>query len=180
MRADYQRGVHSPDTLAWTEGMPDWQPLSAVFGPLAAPPLPATGVEAARVYDTSAYNRPFKAVAYTFAHFSFRGRATRMEYWMTALGLYIVLLPALLALDLLSGRVFSEELCGNLGQLFYLAVCVCSWPVNVRRLHDVGMSGWTLLIGLIPLLGYFIVLYLDCKDSDRGANQYGPSVKYPD
>ena len=38
-----------------------------------------------------------------------------------------------------------------------LALLVPSLAVGVRRLHDVGKSGWWLLAGLVPILG---VLYL--------------------
>lgn len=41
----------------------------------------------------------------------------------------------------------------------------------VRRLHDVGRSGWWLLCPIIPL--YWLL-----RDSDRHANEYGLSQKY--
>ncbi|MBB6276365.1 DUF805 domain-containing protein [Porphyromonas circumdentaria] len=51
--------------------------------------------------------------------------------------------------------------------------------VAVRRLHDAGYSGWYLLLGLIPLVGWIFLLILFCKDSVRGVNRYGVAPKYP-
>jgi len=49
--------------------------------------------------------------------------------------------------------------------------------VSVRRLHDVGKSGWMLLIGLIPLVGAIWLLVLMVTDSVPGENQYGQNPK---
>ena len=46
----------------------------------------------------------------------------------------------------------------------------------VRRLHDVGKSGWFYLWILLPLIGYIIILIQFCKDS-TGDNQWGPNPK---
>ena len=50
--------------------------------------------------------------------------------------------------------------------------------VTVRRLHDIGKSGWNLLWSLIPIVGVIIVLVWMCQDSDVVANKYGESPKY--
>ena len=50
--------------------------------------------------------------------------------------------------------------------------------VTVRRLHDVGRTGWYVLIPVIPLIGYIILLYFCLCDSEEQANIYGPSPKY--
>ena len=47
----------------------------------------------------------------------------------------------------------------------------------VRRLHDVGKSGWMYLIILIPLIGIIWLLVLLVKDSQEGENIYGPNPK---
>ena len=49
--------------------------------------------------------------------------------------------------------------------------------VSVRRLHDVGKSGWMYLICLIPLIGALWLLVLYCTDSKPGANQFGENPK---
>jgi uncharacterized membrane protein YhaH (DUF805 family) len=49
--------------------------------------------------------------------------------------------------------------------------------VSVRRLHDVGKSGWMLLIVLIPLVGIIWLLVLLATESNLGDNKYGPNPK---
>lgn len=50
--------------------------------------------------------------------------------------------------------------------------------VAVRRMHDVGKSGWNLLWSLIPILGWLYVLYLEVQPS-TGPNQYGEGPAAP-
>jgi uncharacterized membrane protein YhaH (DUF805 family) len=52
--------------------------------------------------------------------------------------------------------------------------------VSIRRLHDIGKSGWFWFIGLIPIVNLYLV-YLTCiKKGDVGHNQYGPDPKHED
>ena len=44
----------------------------------------------------------------------------------------------------------------------------------VRRLHDTNRSGWWILIGFIPVVGWILLIVWFCQDSQRGSNQYGP------
>ena len=46
-------------------------------------------------------------------------------------------------------------------------------------MHDTGRTGWSYLYILIPLVGIIIVLVYLCKDSQPGANDYGPNPKDP-
>ncbi len=59
-----------------------------------------------------------------------------------------------------------------------LVLLVPNLAVSVRRCHDIGWSGWRLLLGFIPLV-QLMLLRLYFEDSQRGTNQYGPSEKYP-
>jgi uncharacterized membrane protein YhaH (DUF805 family) len=54
---------------------------------------------------------------------------------------------------------------------------VPSLAVGVRRLHDVGKSGWMLLVALIPLIGAIWLLILFCKDSQPKENKWGVNPK---
>lgn len=54
-----------------------------------------------------------------------------------------------------------------------LALFLPSLGVAVRRLHDIGRSGWWILIGLIPLVGAILLLIWFCKDSQMESNEYG-------
>ncbi len=54
---------------------------------------------------------------------------------------------------------------GILQMVFALGLIVPSIAVGVRRLHDIGKSGWLLLIGLIPILGGLVLIYFFVQKS---------------
>ena len=66
---------------------------------------------------------------------------------------------------------------GMLGVVYSLAALIPGWAVLVRRMHDIGKSGWWCLIGVIPLIGVFVLLIFLCQDSQPGDNAYGPNPK---
>ncbi|MBT1449654.1 DUF805 domain-containing protein [Glaciecola sp. XM2] len=99
----------------------------------------------------------------------FNGRARRTEYWMFFLFNFII--------SILLGFIDGLLGTGFLGLIYALAVFLPSLAVGVRRLHDTGRSGWWVLIGLIPLIGFIVLIYFFVLDSDTGDNEYGPSPK---
>jgi uncharacterized membrane protein YhaH (DUF805 family) len=102
-------------------------------------------------------------------YFNTSGRARRTEYWMYFL-VYLVILILASLLDALGGL-------GLIGGLVALAHLVPSITVGVRRLHDIGRSGWWLLIALVPLIGWIIALYWAAKEGDAQDNAYGSNPK---
>ena len=66
---------------------------------------------------------------------------------------------------------------GLLYMIYALSVLIPSLAVSVRRLHDVGKTGWFLLIVLVPIVGAIWLLVLDCTDGQPGENRYGPNPK---
>ncbi len=62
---------------------------------------------------------------------------------------------------------------GYIYLLYALAVFLPSLALTVRRLHDVGKSGWFILIGLIPIVGAIWLLVLMVTDSAPRDNEYG-------
>jgi uncharacterized membrane protein YhaH (DUF805 family) len=103
----------------------------------------------------------------------FDGRAGRPEYWYFVLFNFIAGIVLGIA-DSLLGTFSSGARIGLLGGIYSLAVLCPSIGVGIRRLHDIGRSGWWLLIGLIPLVGWIILIIWAATESDTGANQYGP------
>jgi len=93
---------------------------------------------------------------------NFNGRARRSEYW------YFVLFNFLVSLVLVFiGGAIEFEL---ISTLYSIAVLIPSIAVAVRRMHDVGKSGWFILIPIYNLI-------LACTDSQAGDNEYGPNPK---
>ncbi|CAH0435727.1 Putative membrane protein [Clostridium neonatale] len=67
---------------------------------------------------------------------------------------------------------------GNKINLLYsLAFLLPTIAVVVRRLHDIGKSGWWYLISFIPLVGVIWFLVLMCMDGTHGENKYGLDPK---
>ncbi len=110
----------------------------------------------------------YLAVLKKYAQFS--GRARRTEYWMFVLFNLI----ASVVLAILDGILGTA---GVIGVLYSLAVLVPALAVAVRRLHDTGRSGWWLLIGLFPILGWIVLLVFAVQDGNSSDNAYGPNPK---
>jgi len=106
----------------------------------------------------------------------FGGRARRREYWFFTLFNVIVSL-LLIAIDALLGTFSTEAGIGILSGIYSLAIIIPSLAVSFRRLHDIGRSGWWILIPLIPLIGAIVLLVFAVQDSQPGDNQYGPNPK---
>ncbi|MEJ9225470.1 MULTISPECIES: DUF805 domain-containing protein [Priestia] len=99
---------------------------------------------------------------------TFRGRATRTEYWMFTLFAYIftLVLYALVFIDSIALLVSILIL------LYGVAMILPSLAVTVRRLHDTGRSGWWYLINFVPVIGGIWLLILLCQRSEVTANIY--------
>ena len=107
----------------------------------------------------------------------FKGLARRAEYWnFTLFSTLISIVLLLVDIYVLGTNPMAGE-SGIIGNLYSLAVFLPSLGVLVRRLHDVGKSGWFFLIVLIPLIGAIWLLVLLFKDSEQGENKWGPSPK---
>lgn len=108
----------------------------------------------------------------------FDGRSQRKEYWMFAL-VNVLISLALCAAILFAFAIHSTAvgiafaiICG----LYGLAGLIPGLAVGVRRLHDIGRSGWWLLIDFVPF-GCFVLLVFLVLDGTPGPNQYGPDPK---
>ncbi|WP_036800305.1 DUF805 domain-containing protein [Photobacterium marinum] len=106
----------------------------------------------------------------------FKGRARRKEYWYFFL-INLIISIVLGYVDSALGTPGAAEGAGAIGAVYSLIVLVPAIAVGVRRLHDTGRTGWWMLIGLIPLIGFLVLLYFFVLDSNPGSNEYGPNPK---
>ena len=106
---------------------------------------------------------------------TFSGRARRAEYWYFVL-FYLLISLGICLLEWVVG-LSGDDRRGPLSLLFDLGLFLPSLAVGVRRLHDIGRSGWWLLIGLVPIVGWLVLLYFLVTEGDRGPNAYGPDPK---
>ncbi|MDR6764129.1 uncharacterized membrane protein YhaH (DUF805 family) [Flavobacterium sp. 2755] len=95
---------------------------------------------------------------------NFNGRARRREYWMFTLLSTLITYGILLILMLVLPNL------AFISNVYSLAVLVPSLAVGVRRMHDIGKSGWFILIPI-----YNIVLL--ATEGEKGPNQYGADPK---
>ncbi len=83
---------------------------------------------------------------------NFQGRSSRGAYWWWVLASVIISIVL---------RMFDAAIFGGaelLGGLFSLAILLPSISLSVRRLHDIGRSGWWLLILVVPFIVYLVSL----------------------
>lgn len=104
----------------------------------------------------------------------FSGRASRSEYWfatlsfmIAAMGLLILTVVSAFVVDALTGVMTLLSLVLYLGSFLPLLA------VSVRRLHDLGKSGWMFLVGLIPIVGGILLLVWFVSDGEAYDNKYG-------
>ena len=106
----------------------------------------------------------------------FKGRARRKEYWMFIL-FNIIFGGIAMILDSVFGIAIEGVGYGPLYGVYALVLFIPGLAVVVRRLHDIGKSGWMLLITLIPLIGAIWLLVLLLTDSNPEENIYGANPK---
>ena len=106
----------------------------------------------------------------------FNGRARRKEYWMFVLFNMIFAVVAML-LDNALGLAMENIGYGPIYGIYILAMFIPGLAVAVRRLHDIGKSGWMMFVALIPLVGSVWLLVLLATESQEGSNEYGDNPK---
>ena len=95
-------------------------------------------------------------------YFNLNGRARRSEYW------YFVIFNVIISVTL---TVFGEFTgLSIISSIYTLAMLAPSIAVAVRRMHDVGKSGWFVLIPIYNLV-------LAVTEGNKGTNEYGPDPK---
>ena len=128
---------------------------------------------------------------FTKHYADFSGRARRSEYWGTVLFNGLIQAGLSIILSIVATILFSSiEINGevtfspllfvliNIPRYIYSLVWLLpSLAVAVRRLHDIGKSGWNLLWILLPIVGAIMLIYWCCQDSQVGENKWGANPK---
>ena len=93
----------------------------------------------------------------------FSGRSRRRDYWLAFLVNFII-------------SAVLNQLIRVVAILYGLIVIVPGLALGIRRLHDIGKSGWWLLISLVPIVGVIVIIVFACYDSGP-SNEYEPNPK---
>ncbi|MDD7914049.1 DUF805 domain-containing protein [Polaribacter ponticola] len=105
-------------------------------------------------------------------YFDFTGRARRKEFWVFTL-CNIFILWALSSIDTYT----ENEYFSIAAYIFFALIFIPSITVSLRRLHDVGKTGWNLLLILIPIIGWLWLLMLLWFVGEPRANKWGAYPK---
>lgn len=110
---------------------------------------------------------------------AYEGRMGRTQFIPLAIIIFIVeIVLNLFVINPLS--IMFGGLGSAISLLIVLVFAFATLHVYVRRLHDIGQSGWWVLLGMVPNYGIFLTmlltLVLAVKSGDMHANEYGPKL----
>lgn len=104
---------------------------------------------------------------------NFSDRANRGEYWkffVFQFTLYLIIGLALV--------IFAPQYTDEIDLIVQILFFIPQLSLNVRRLHDINKTGWWVLIGFVPFIGFLVLLYFFIKKGDPDTNKYGPVPLY--
>lgn len=118
---------------------------------------------------------------------SWKGRICRRQYacvfavWFVTFLFFFIVGCVLSAMLLSSPQLSQEEESLTQGvavllYLFTLGYSLLLWPTQIKRFHDMGISGWWGLLGLVPANSIIIILCLFMRPKQEG-NKYGPDPR---
>lgn len=106
---------------------------------------------------------------------TFEGRARRSEFWYFCLFCLLVGVVTLYIDISVLGYTIEEEYT-PLNTLAYLAVFIPSISVTARRLHDIGKSGWWMLLALTGI-GIILLIVWYATEGEKKKNRFGSPIK---
>ena len=165
-------GIVGPQTLVWTNTLPQWEPAHRHIDGVTAPrpPVPEGRAVQAGGRDYRRQSGLGDAFRRFFGGYvDFSGRSNRGEFWFWQLDNLLITL----GLGILDVLLFGVEGSGLLGGLWGLATLIPSFALTARRLHDIDKSGWWQLLVLIPLIGWIVLLVWTCRAPDEHPNRFG-------
>lgn len=92
--------------------------------------------------------------------FDFNTRSSRAEFWWFTLFQFLIGLAILMIMPFLS-------------PIYSLLLMIPAIAVSIRRLHDIGKSGWWLLLIFLPLIGAIVLLVFFVLESQQDENEWG-------
>lgn len=109
-------------------------------------------------------------------YFNFNGRSSRGAYWYWTLALLIFSIVTITFDAMIYPQSLEPGGIGPLNTILSLITFIPGISISVRRLHDIGRSGWWLLI-VFTIIGIIPVIYWACQAGTRAANQFGPDIE---
>ncbi len=104
----------------------------------------------------------------------FHGRSSRGSFWWWMLWIILISIGiGVVESILFGGFVRKPGMGGPIETLFRLAVFLPNVSMSVRRLHDVGRSGWWSLLALTGI-GVLLLIFWWVQPGQRQENVFGP------
>ena len=103
-------------------------------------------------------------------YFDFNGRSTRPEYWWWNLFFWGVVVVVGNVVDNVPSNVAGVF--QILSGIFFISAIIPNLAVTVRRLHDTNRSGIWIFLGVVPVVGLLLLVFM-CFDTIAGSNEWG-------
>jgi uncharacterized membrane protein YhaH (DUF805 family) len=139
-----------------------------------------SGMKKASVIKSSASSVSYQAKAMTFTEsigacyskfFEFSGRASRSEYWWFYLFILLLTWGAKLIATITMPEDETGVYAGVILESLVLFATIPTYSAGVRRLHDVGKSGWNYL-WLFTIIGIIPIIIWTCREGSKTQNEY--------
>jgi uncharacterized membrane protein YhaH (DUF805 family) len=198
-----ETGKITESDLVWKDGMAEWVPAKKVKGllPVAtphAPPRQPPSTDPPKIPDVTK-NR-FVVVTDTTkpvgkpnvsrhqlkqaSDFSFSGRIGRDTFWGTRIAIIVIGFVVGLLIEVVSKIGDAGPVVGLvIYVLFSIAAVWIGLATQVKRWHDLGYSGWVVLLSIIPIVNLLYALVaivcLPFLKGTKGQNRYGDDPLEP-
>lgn len=112
--------------------------------------------------------------------FNFKGRSGRLDFVLG--GIYFILFHVVLlgTMSLLPTTKMIKQIISNIIFVPWTIVTiyffVASLSLHIRRLHDLGYSGWWILCSNVPLVNLILFFILFLKKGEPNENKYGKPI----
>lgn len=110
-------------------------------------------------------------------YFELSGRSTRRQYWLFWIMASVLCIGAVFVDDAVLGHPITDRYPGPLTASLAVIHFLPGIAVTVRRLHDVGRSGWWYFIQCVPLIGTLIMLFWMLAPPNEWDNEFGPNPR---
>ncbi len=117
---------------------------------------------------------------------SIKGRLGVLKYMSCSIILTIAIVGIMMAIAAASGISMSggdptqAQFSPMLAALAVVTMLPLMWigcAMFIRRLHDLNLSGWFMLVGIIPVIGALFSLFVICAPGMKEGNKFGQPAK---
>ena len=139
-------------------------------------------ISTTNVYDTPEATLTETAPEIKTGVFSAKGRLGVLKYMAHSCVLMLIMVATFGLLALVSGVSFSPDAgTAELNPILVSIMMVAILPgvyvgivMLIKRLHDLNLSGWLILLTIIPVIGALISLFVMCAPGMKEGNKFGP------